>query len=71
MGEDMDTQKNQMFVGKRMRHELTGAEIKLLGPWKTGWHVQFVKATPSPGHEMYSTFLDTDTLSRKFMEVAE
>ena len=64
-------QKTMLHVGKRMRHEVTGQEIKLLNPTNRGWRVHFVSATAPPDRSLYDVFLDTDTLNRKFKDVPE
>lgn len=67
----MDKPKTDLHVGKRLRHELTGQEIKLMNPHKDGWRVAFLSAPIPPGHIMYDAYLDTHTLAKNYLEVEE
>ena len=61
------TDKNIDVVGKRMRHELTGLEIKLIAPNGKGWRAMVVSA-PMPDYVVNLTHED---LIRRFRDVEE
>jgi len=63
--------KTIYHVGMRLRHHLTGREIKLLLPVKCGWSVEFVSAQRQPGQGAYTAYLGTDTLNKFYVDMGE
>lgn len=59
-------EKHIYHVGKRLKHELTGLEIKLLSPARNGWLVQCLGAAPD-----YNVNMSSDDLTRRFRDVTE
>jgi hypothetical protein len=60
--------ENKLYhAGKRLRHELTDLEIKLLSPNGKGWRAQIV----SKSGEDYVVNMTNDDLMKRYRDVVE